>query len=74
VTANEWRHWFIRERLELHGLLVECMATSDTPEQKLTALYEHDMIIPQLARHAQMRIARADLVSVLAVRCQASAG
>lgn len=68
MTSQEWRMWFIAERLRLHNMLAECVEASDDLDQKATALCEHDMALHRLARHAQKRIARADLVSVLAHR------
>lgn len=68
MTASEWRLWFITERLHLHDLLRECIEVSDTLDQKVGALYEHDSTLHNLARHARKRITRADLVSLFACR------
>lgn len=68
TTATGWRLWFVKERLHLHDLLKECLAVSDGHSQRATALCEYDMALHRLARHAQKKIARADLVTVLARR------
>ena len=37
-------------------------------------LVEHDMAVASLTRHGTRQVVKADLVSVLAVRCEAIAG
>ena len=74
VTANEWRRWFISERLELHDALAECLENSVDARQMASALCEHDISAATLTQHAVRQVIKADLVSVLAVRCEASSG
>jgi len=68
VTANDWRRWFMRERLELHDALAECLENSVDARQMASALCEHDISAAALTQHAVGQIIRADLVNVLAVR------
>lgn len=73
MTANEWRLWFIRERLKLHDLLVKCLENSVDAKQVASVFVEHDMYTTVLAQHATKRVVRAGLVDVLAVRCRLTA-
>lgn len=68
MNAQDWRLWFIQQRFELHRILRERLDAADGWEQQATEFYEHDTALHRLAKHAQKRVARADLVTVLARR------
>lgn len=70
MNAQDWRLWFIKQRFELHRILCDCLDAADTWEQQATTLCEHDLTVAAVARHAQMKIARAELVTVLGQRAK----
>jgi hypothetical protein len=66
MTPDQWRMWFIQQRIELHNILIECLDKAPDQEAKLDALAEHDKTVAALVRYAARKVARTELVTVLA--------
>lgn len=68
MNSTQWSMWFIEQRVEIHNLLIRCLEEAPNQEAQIVALYEHDRTLHIIAKYAQKRMVRADLVTVLAQR------